>query len=51
MSTIMDIGQAAGPVLMGGLLALFSYHIGFGVTGAVVLVCAILFQWLAVEER
>ncbi len=51
MSTIMDIGQAAGPVLMGGLLALFSYRAGFGVTGGVVLVCAFLFQWLAVEER
>lgn len=51
MSTIMDIGQAAGPVLMGGLLTLFSYRAGFGVTGAVVLVAAVLFQWLAVEEQ
>lgn len=51
MSTIMDIGQAAGPVLMGGLLTLFSYKAGFGVTGAVVLVAAVIFQWLAVEEQ
>jgi len=36
---------------MGGLLALFSYQVGFGVTGGIVLVSAVLFQMLAVEDR
>jgi len=50
MSTIMDIGQALGPILLGVLLMSVSYQVGFAVIGGVVIIATGLFGWLAVEK-
>ncbi len=52
MSTIMDVGQATGPVLLGAILqAGASYQAGFAVIGALVLVAVALFGAVAREAR
>jgi DHA1 family multidrug resistance protein-like MFS transporter len=51
MSTIMDVGQATGPVLLGAILMTASYQTGFAVIGGVVLVATVLFAWLAQETK
>lgn len=51
MSTIMDIGQAIGPVLLGALLVSISYQAGFAIIGAIVLAATIIFGLTAVEKR
>jgi DHA1 family multidrug resistance protein-like MFS transporter len=51
MSTIMDIGQALGPILLGAFLMTTTYLTGFAVIGAIVTVAAGLFGWLAVEQK
>jgi MFS family permease len=43
MSTIMDIGQAAGPVIVGLLVAASSYRCGFLAAGLVVMAAMCLF--------
>jgi len=43
MSTIMDVGQATGPILLGFILAGASYPVGFAAVGAVVLGAMALF--------
>ncbi|MEI6309366.1 MAG: MFS transporter [bacterium] len=50
MSTIMDIGQALGPILLGVLLMSVSYQVGFAVIGGVMIIATGLFGWLAVEK-
>jgi len=51
MSTIMDIGQAIGPVLLGALLVSISYQAGFAIIGAIVLAATMIFGFTAVEKR
>jgi len=51
MSTIMDVGQATGPVLLGAILMTASYKMGFMVIGGVVLLATVLFAWLAQETK
>jgi MFS family permease len=51
MSTIMDVGQATGPILLGAILMSASYRIGFMVIGTVVLLATLLFAWLAQETK
>ena len=43
MSTIMDVGQATGPILLGFILAGASYQAGFAAIGALVLGAMALF--------
>ncbi len=43
MSTIMDVGQATGPVLLGAILVGATYQAGFAVIGGLVLVAMGLF--------
>ncbi|MGH8002039.1 MAG: MFS transporter [Brasilonema sp.] len=49
MSTIMDIGQASGPVLLGFILMHASYQIGFTLVGGLVLAAAMVFALTATE--
>lgn len=49
MSTIMDVGQASGPILLGAILMHTSYSAGFTVIGALVLLAAVVFAWTATE--
>ena len=51
MSTIMDIGQAIGPVLLGTLLVSISYQAGFAIIGAIVLAASVLFGIGTQEKR
>ena len=50
MSTIMDIGQAAGPIAVGVLIAVGSYRVGFLGAAAVLLVTALVFGAIVREE-
>jgi MFS family permease len=47
MSTIMDVGQASGPVLLGAVLETASYQWGFAVVGGLVLAAALSFSLVA----
>ena len=47
MSTIMDVGQACGPVLLGAILETASYQWGFAVVGGLVLAAALSFSLVA----
>jgi MFS transporter, DHA1 family, multidrug resistance protein len=49
MSTIMDVGQAFGPILLGTLLMRVSYAAGFAVIALLVIVAAVLFAIMAAE--
>jgi MFS transporter, DHA1 family, multidrug resistance protein len=49
MSTIMDVGQALGPILLGMLLMRVSYPLGFAVIAALVIGPAVLFALTATE--
>jgi MFS family permease len=49
MSTIMDVGQALGPILLGTLLMSVSYPVGFAVVASLVIVAATLFAFTATE--
>jgi MFS transporter, DHA1 family, multidrug resistance protein len=49
MSTIMDVGQAFGPILLGTLLMRVSYTAGFAVIALLVIVAAALFATVAAE--
>jgi DHA1 family multidrug resistance protein-like MFS transporter len=49
MSTIMDVGQACGPILLGTLLMRVSYAAGFAVIALLVIVAAALFAVMAAE--
>jgi MFS transporter, DHA1 family, multidrug resistance protein len=49
MSTIMDVGQAFGPILLGTLLTRVSYAAGFAVIALLVIVAAVLFAIMAAE--
>jgi MFS transporter, DHA1 family, multidrug resistance protein len=49
MSTIMDVGQACGPILLGTLLMRVSYAAGFAVIALLVIAAAALFALTAVE--
>ena len=51
MSTIMDIGQALGPILLGALLMSVSYQVGFAVIGGIVILTTGLFGWFAIEKE
>ena len=51
MSTIMDVGQASGPVLLGAVLVAGTYLAGFALIGSIVLVSSILFWLLAREAK
>ncbi len=47
MSTIMDVGQATGPILLGAILEFASYQAGFAVIGGLVLMSVLLFGLVA----
>jgi MFS transporter, DHA1 family, multidrug resistance protein len=49
MSTIMDVGQACGPILLGTLLMRVSYAAGFAVIALLVIAAAALFALTAVD--
>jgi MFS family permease len=49
MSTIMDVGQASGPILLGAILMHTSYSAGFTVIGGLVLFAALVFALTATE--
>ena len=49
LSTIMDVGQALGPILLGTLLMYVSYPVGFAVVASLVIVTATLFAFTATE--
>lgn len=49
MSTIMDVGQASGPIVLGFILMHTSYQIGFTVVGGLVLTAAVVFALTATE--
>jgi MFS transporter, DHA1 family, multidrug resistance protein len=49
MSTIMDVGQACGPILLGTLLTRVSYAAGFMVIAVLVIAAAALFAISAAE--
>jgi MFS family permease len=49
MSTIMDVGQACGPILLGTLLMWISYAAGFAVVALLVIAAAVLFALMAAE--
>jgi MFS family permease len=49
MSTIMDVGQACGPILLGMLLMRVGYPVGFAVIGALVTAAAALFALTATD--
>src|SRR5919109_690657 len=49
MSTIMDVGQAFGPILLGMLLMRLGYPVGFAVIGALVMGAAALFALTATD--
>jgi MFS transporter, DHA1 family, multidrug resistance protein len=49
MSTIMDVGQAFGPIVLGTLLIRVSYATGFAVIALLVIVAAALFAIMAAE--
>jgi DHA1 family multidrug resistance protein-like MFS transporter len=49
MSTIMDVGQACGPILLGTLLMWVSYAAGFAVVALLVIAAAVLFAVTAAE--
>jgi MFS family permease len=49
LSTIMDVGQALGPILLGTLLMYVSYPVGFAVVASLVIVAATLFAFTATE--
>ena len=60
MSTIMDVGQTTGPILLGALLyqasqldlaEAVSYQIGFAVIGGLVLVATLLFALVTIPYR
>lgn len=47
MSTIMDVGQASGPVLLGAILETASYRWGFAAVGGLVVAAALAFSLVA----
>jgi len=49
LSTIMDVGQACGPILLGALLMHASYPAGFAVIAGLVIVAALLFAIATTE--
>jgi DHA1 family multidrug resistance protein-like MFS transporter len=49
LSTIMDVGQACGPILLGALLMRASYPAGFTVIAGLVIVAAVLFAIATME--
>lgn len=49
MSTIMDVGQACGPILLGTLLMRVSYAAGFAVIALLVIATTVLFAVTAAE--
>jgi MFS transporter, DHA1 family, multidrug resistance protein len=49
MSTIMDVGQACGPILLGTLLMRVSYAAGFAIIALLVIAAAALFALTAVD--
>ncbi|MGH8070120.1 MAG: MFS transporter [Candidatus Entotheonellia bacterium] len=49
MSTIMDVGQACGPILLGVILMRASYPAGFAVIAGLVIVAAVLFAIATTE--
>jgi MFS family permease len=49
LSTIMDVGQACGPILLGALLMRASYPTGFAVIAGLVIVAAVLFAIATTE--
>ncbi len=51
MSTIMDIGQALGPVLLGAILMSMPYQIGFAAIGGLVILATALFGLVAGQEK
>ncbi len=51
MSAIMDIGQALGPILLGFLLLVTSYQVGFLVIAILVVLVIGLFSILVMEAR
>jgi DHA1 family multidrug resistance protein-like MFS transporter len=50
MSTIMDIGQSIGPVLLGNLLVVVSYQVGFAIISGIVLAAMLVFALVAHEQ-
>ncbi len=50
MSTIMDVGQSLGPILLGAILGYASYQAGFAVIGALVLISVVLFAAVALRQ-
>jgi DHA1 family multidrug resistance protein-like MFS transporter len=51
MSTIMDIGQSIGPVLLGNLLVVVSYQAGFASISAIVFAAMLAFALIAQEKK
>jgi MFS family permease len=49
MSTIMDVGQASGPILLGLILVHTSYQIGFSVVSGLLLAAAVFFTLTVTE--
>jgi MFS family permease len=49
LSTIMDVGQACGPILLGALLMRASYPAGFAVIASLVIAAAVLFAIATTE--
>jgi DHA1 family multidrug resistance protein-like MFS transporter len=49
LSTIMDVGQACGPILLGALLMRASYPAGFAVIAGLVIVAAVLYAIATTE--
>ncbi len=49
LSTIMDVGQAFGPILLGALLMRASYPAGFAAIAGLVIAAAVLFAITATE--
>ncbi len=50
MSTIMDVGQTVGPILLGAILVSRSYQLGFVVIAALVLLAMVLFGVVALRQ-
>lgn len=51
MSTIMDVGQTIGPILLGAILVSRSYQLGFAVIGGLVLLATAAFAGVALWQR
>jgi DHA1 family multidrug resistance protein-like MFS transporter len=49
LSSIMDIGQSAGPIVTGVLVSTFTYQMSFGVVGGALIVIS-FFYWLGMHR-